>query len=460
MNKPKNRPKVKPSSSVRRNQPQTIQKRSVKRPTISTSRPTRSTPMKSVKPPAKRPGRPAVTRSSDPFANKVKHPYRPPVKSVPLPLRPPLVVPLPSSRFSIQPVNRQSIADSMMVEEVNIVESQLDSLAKELGLEHHINAVNDLDQGLLEIDVKLSELRDRGYIYKNFMEKKIEVLSQKWEAVESQIREDVRRLSEELFTQYDSLIERYNRVSGASIFDTGNLRGISQDLSAIKARLSAADAQIEGLYRNIRETFYQTRNQLGIIEFVMDSIEQARFALQVNEGPIQAVNARWWRDGENVGPEGVMYLTDQRLLFEQKEEITTKRILFIPTESELRHELLFEAPIVTVEDVAANNRGIGGYQDHIDVKFGSGSFYPAAHFHLKNQTSEEWVTLIRKAASGEIQSEVFRPESEETADTKRTQTTEGFTAPSKCSSCGAPVPTLSATERQYLCEYCGNVMRW
>ena len=44
-----------------------------------------------------------------------------------------------------------------------------------------------------------------------------------------------------------------------------------------------------------------------------------------------AVRATWQKGGED-NPQGILYLTDQRLLFEQKQEIGAKKVLFITTE--------------------------------------------------------------------------------------------------------------------------------
>ena len=58
------------------------------------------------------------------------------------------------------------------------------------------------------------------------------------------------------------------------------------------------------------------------------------------EAPLMATEAEWERDGEE-GPDGTLYLTDQRLLFEQNEEIATEKLFgLITTKKETRRELL------------------------------------------------------------------------------------------------------------------------
>lgn len=447
--KPKQKPPTKPQKSV------PAQKTAVKRPPQAAPRPGGSPSRGPVKTPA-RPAVKPVVKHLPP----AKRPYRPPAGTLPTPARPPVQIPVRQTASALQAMNRQKIADSALLEQINAIESRMDSTANEIALENHITAINELDQGILELPEKLRELRGRGYVYKAFLEKKISVIEEKWEGVESQVRADLQRLSDDLFLAYDSLVDRYNRAHLSGSPNSGQINTIDHDLQALRSRLSSADSQLKGLYSNIQQTFHQTQQQLGMIEFLLDALDEAKFALAPNEGPIQAVEAKWWRDGKNDGPEGILFLTDQRLLFEQKETVATKKILFVTTESELLHDLLFEVPIVTVEEVERNDRGIGGFQDHIDLKLGSGASFPLAHFHLKGQTSEEWVVLIKQASTGEVLQDRIQIDTTSVLSETNVDTAASAIAPEKCVSCGAPLPPLSATQRQYECEYCGSVMRW
>jgi hypothetical protein len=51
--------------------------------------------------------------------------------------------------------------------------------------------------------------------------------------------------------------------------------------------------------------------------------------------------------GSPDDPKGILYLTDQRLIFEQKQEIATKKFLFITTEKQKVQKLVFEVPALT-----------------------------------------------------------------------------------------------------------------
>ena len=63
--------------------------------------------------------------------------------------------------------------------------------------------------------------------------------------------------------------------------------------------------------------------------------------------------ANWKKPGDKDGVGGVLFLTDQRLLFEQKEEVVTKKVLFIATEKQKVQALAWEIPVANIATAAA-----------------------------------------------------------------------------------------------------------
>ncbi len=113
------------------------------------------------------------------------------------------------------------------------------------------------------------------------------------------------------------------------------------------------------------------------------------------------VPARWDQQGDE-DPEGVLYVTSQRLIFEQKEKVATKKVLFLTLASELAHEVMIGEPLSNVRSVKSTNRGLFGHQDFLEVSFDSPKLKTVA-FHLNGQDSEEWARLVHMAKSGEIE---------------------------------------------------------
>jgi hypothetical protein len=132
---------------------------------------------------------------------------------------------------------------------------------------------------------------------------------------------------------------------------------------------------------------------------------EAKFKLENGEDLVMAVAARWDQVGDD-DPEGLLYLTDQRLVFERKEKVATKKVLFVTVSSQLVHEVLIDQAAANIQSVTAQNKGLFGHQDFIEVQF-SDPKLGKSPFHLNGQDSKQWAAWIDQVRSGAIQNDRF-----------------------------------------------------
>jgi hypothetical protein len=152
------------------------------------------------------------------------------------------------------------------------------------------------------------------------------------------------------------------------------------------------------MYNQFNNQLYTATRHLEEIEYLLTQLAEASFQLLPTEAGIAAVKAAWCKSGkEQKGdPEGVLYLTDQRLIFEQKEEIATKKVLFVVTEKQKVQGLQLEAPVALVDKVETSKQGLLKNEDHIEIHFGSGAHVQMAHFHIWLEATA-WQALINRA---------------------------------------------------------------
>jgi hypothetical protein len=158
---------------------------------------------------------------------------------------------------------------------------------------------------------------------------------------------------------------------------------------------------------------------------------------------------------EKEGPKGILYLTDERLVFERKEEVATKKVLFIATEKETVHELLLEVSIGQIEEIKAQDKKkFLGRKEMLELLFAPEADFSGATFRLHGGAkNEDWSALISRVKSGEIDKERSRPKDEAVVEAARS-------APTKCTTCGATLPAeIVRGQREITCEYCGSVIR-
>lgn len=315
----------------------------------------------------------------------------------------------------------------------------------------------DFDTDISALADQIEEVRTRGYRYKSFLEGKRQTLQGKWRTAKSAMSNEIEEAESVLQGMITEAADEVNRAYHTA----GAIAAAEGALGNLEARVDAAEAAIQATYAGIQATLYQTQQQVQDTLWMLEQIDQAEFDLLAEENPVQAVRAKWWRDGDNKGPDGILYLTDQRLIFEQKEEVTTKKVLFIATEKEVVQEMLFEAPISSIESVKASHKGLMGHQDHLDFTFGSAAPYANAHFHIDGQESAYWDGLVKRVQNGDIRHEWYYAEGETPEAAAQALEDTLVNAPEKCSSCGAPFDApLTKGQRQIQCEYCGATMRW
>lgn len=158
------------------------------------------------------------------------------------------------------------------------------------------------------------------------------------------------------------------------------------------------ESRIEASYQDIESQAHQLTSRLTQIHWALNQRDEASFDFMENEDLFMAVKARWDQEGKD-DPEGVLFLTNKRLVFERKEKIATKKVLFVTTSSELVHEVMGAKPLSEVKDIKAQSKGLFGHQDFLEVDFG-GQKVP---FHLDGQDSKDWAVWIKDAQSGKIE---------------------------------------------------------
>ena len=194
--------------------------------------------------------------------------------------------------------------------------------------------------------------------------------------------------------------------------------------------------------------------------FMLDHVDEATFKLFPDENGVAACKAKWLsQKGE---PEGILLLTDQRLIYEQVEEVAKKKVLFVTTEKELVRELAWDAPVGAVDKVSAEDKGgfVGfGVKELLTLNFNrdaKGVPDEVTLRFLDYADNEMWVGLVERVKSGQIESEKVVGAAE--ADASEMEDTPAIAAPTTCSSCGGKMPTFFKGMQRVECEFCGNVV--
>lgn len=346
-----------------------------------------------------------------------------------------------------------SAADALLQEQ-----NRFNALQNNLNLANVQDELEDIEGAISALPANVENIRSRGYVFKSYLEKKVETLTNQWR--------DLRpRVEAALQQQQGPLRSEASRVQ--MMLTRRQSPGAA--LSGLESKVGAAMRTLEGMYDTLDNNVNQTQQQLDDISWSLQQIETASFGCLPTECVVEAVPANWKKPGDKDGVEGVLILTDQRLLFEQKEEVATKKVLFFTTEKQKVQALAFEVPVVQIEKAVGSKRGLMGKDDFLTLtllpqaglKTGQGEVLydemgrtlSATDLHLKGETGEAWQGFIGRVKSGEIAKERTTPVDETAAET-------AANAPTKCPNCGATLTqTILRGQTEMTCEFCGSVIR-
>ena len=322
--------------------------------------------------------------------------------------------------------------------------------------------LEDIDGAIQALPANIENIRDRGYVFKSYLERKVATLTSQWQELRPQVQAAVATQAQQL------------RIEAGHVQNTLNRRQLATNaLSTLETKIGATLRNLEGMYDTLDTNVNQTQQQIDDISWTLQQIEQACFGLSPTEAPVEAVPATWMVGGKDKdGIAGVLYLTDQRVIFEQKEEVATKKVLFFATEKQKVQELMWQIPVGQVAKAVGSKRGFMNKDDYLSLTAAQGASFTdkdgqpvrsadafarpleTIEIHLNGETGEDWQAFIGRVRSGEIDKERTTPVEPEAIEAVSN-------APTKCSTCGATInQPIQRGQRELTCQYCGSVNRW
>lgn len=346
----------------------------------------------------------------------------------------------------------QQIAD-----QIRSLQSKVGDLQGSVRLTKARDAVEDLQTTVNGLTQRIATLRTRGYVFEKDMENQVLTFGESWALLYPNLQSQINIQSSTLVNSLRPIEIQMPQLTATASNPAAarGLLGLMQPaVNMLESKVSATERTIEGMYDLFNNQVNQFTIHLNEIEYLVKQLAEASFQLLPTEGGIAAIKAVWCKTGkEQKGdPEGVLYLTDQRILFEQKEEIVTKKVLFVATEKQKVQQLQIECPVTLVDKVETSKQGMLKNEDHIEIRFASGALVEVAHFHIW-QDNATWQQLINRAKSKDF--DKGRAEAIDQAAVDKVKA-----APSQCPSCGGNISKVVMRGMDSItCEYCGFVIR-
>jgi phage shock protein A len=342
--------------------------------------------------------------------------------------------------------------------DITFIEMDMRRLHSQVLLSSLRDRVEDLETKTKGFPQRVKNIRARQYAFESNLENRAEDLRKRWMTIRTNVHAEIKRQAPQLEkdiapieAQLRQVVARKNNPTLAQPMITR----LKADIKNLQDKASAAERSIDGMFDQFQKEANELTKKLDRIEFALTELEQASFSLLPTEGGIRAIKATWIKSGKpsKDDPKGILFITDQRLIFEQKEEVATKKVLFVTTARQKVQNMLFEAPIGALETTSLSRQGAIRKQNHLELRFGSASPYPLVTFVISGQDPQEWLAMINRVNSGDFDKTRAIELDEEVVERVKS-------APTVCPNCNAAITQQIMRGMDSInCEYCGSVIR-
>jgi hypothetical protein len=348
----------------------------------------------------------------------------------------------------------ETSAFEQLKKDIESIRSDLTDLIKKVSFSSIRDEAAELETRIANFPLRIQKIRERKYAFSKALEAQALEFQNQWAAKRIQVQNQISSQAMALQAQLRPL---ESRAAALSLGSTPALvvKTLLNEVESFKTRVDSAEDAIEELFNSLKDEFDKSSHQADLIEKALDQSESASFGFLPGEAVFMTVKAVWTRDNkeDKEDPEGILFLTDQRLLFEQRQEIAKKKVLFVTTEREKVQNLQFETPVASIESIKATKQGLFKNEDWLEFQLPSGSFAREVKLHLDGQDCNLWQQLINRVKTGDIASD--RAIAVDTAAVEKARS-----APTKCPSCGGAItkPVLRGQD-SIKCDFCGELIR-
>jgi len=345
-----------------------------------------------------------------------------------------------------------------LARDVSNLQLELNSLQSKVRLNDISDRVENFETRLTGLPARIQTLRQNGYAFNKTIESQANQMLTQWANMRGSLRMQIQTQSRALLNDLPPIESKMAHLATLSrnlSLGRPYYAQVKSEIESLTKRAEAAAQSIRGMYDEFEAQFNKLNAYLDRVEWSITQLGQACFQLLPTEAVIMAVKARWITGPkkDDDDPQGNFYLTDQRILFEQKQEIATKKVLFVTTERKLVQALKFEIALSLVQEVIPTKQGVFKNEDHLEIRFAVGAPYQSIRLHLDGQDCKEWQQLIQRARSKEF-------DKDRAIEIDQTEVEKVKSAPTKCPSCNATIdkPILRGQDT-ITCDYCGTVIR-
>ncbi len=369
--------------------------------------------------------------------------------------------PTPSSVSAVSATSAPATQVDERVAQLANARTRWEKLAGAVTLSALVDQMTNVASNIDGLDKDVAAIRVRGYRFGRNLESQTATLKTRW----PQERSEANRLLQSQRLNLQNAANEVQRLLGQAERNYGLMDTVDSRLWALENHINEAQRSVRGAFDNTEQEISKLQAEVRRVQKMLDALDHASFDLLPNEHGVAGCDAKWISD--NQQPEGMLFLTDSRVIFEQREERVIKKKLF-SSEKELIQKKLWDTPVGAITELEMEDKKSGllglGRQELLTLRFAERTreLPSDATLQLKGgATNEEWLKMIRQAKSGQLEADLFgapTPQEQLAAKIETETTTPPAELPTRCPSCNAILPPIYKGMKQVECGYCGTLI--
>ncbi len=299
---------------------------------------------------------------------------------------------------------------------------------------------------------QLARVRRRGFVFKKGLEGQLAEARELAPSAVEQVMKESRRTAARLEDRVEALVDRARRLTR-----DGDLRNnvtqvdlLEDEKRDLVQAISSAARKLSAITDPVVKAVDAVSAGVKKANQVLDTFEASTFSLQPGEDPIAVVGASW-EDAPGGAKKGNLFLSAQRIRFEQDEEIVTKKTMFFfAAEKKRVHQLLIDEPVGHLASSDDSTRGwvfkdqvLGFSWDRAAKARGTTTF------EVESGSAKDWDTLVESIKDGSVEAD--------RVDGAPAPAESILTFAEQCSACAGALPPAVKGQVTLTCPYCGTV---
>ena len=267
--------------------------------------------------------------------------------------------------------------------------------------------ISSINTNLDSLAVKFKNLRSKGYVYGAVTEKALQDFKERWMQRKRDVEDQLNSISRELRYKYDDVEREIRDLRDLFERDYSDAESrysyVEETVNSFKTYVDSEEDRLEALYEDIEHGLEKIKKELEEIEWAFNELGKSSVKLLQGEELIFACKGQHLEDRKKQGPKGTIFLTSNRFLFEQNEDIVVSRTLIFFTKKEHVQKIIIDKPIGALGSIKDTEQGWLFKAELLDVSFCDGKTGDMLFKLDKDSTMIK--ELIRRIVEGHIDTE-------------------------------------------------------